>query len=144
MSTPLHMNRLWNRKRRSPSMTLSRFLLVSNISPPGRVNPIHTNFKYYTPLAAKNLSISLGLKNPNILLNICKCSTEKTPSTRDIGTQLYVNAIQSPVHCFQVIKKSFMSPSGIEPATHVLCHNISVTLPTLLCSSYFQDRILHT
>ena len=40
-----------------------------------------------TPLASKDLSISLGSKNPNILLNVCKYSTDKTYSTRDIGTQ---------------------------------------------------------
>ena len=37
-----------------------------------------------------------------------------------------------------------MSPSEIEPATDVLCHNVPVALPKLWSSSYFQDRILHT
>ena len=41
-------------------------------------------------------------------------------------------------------EKKYMSPSGIEPATDVLCHNISVALPTLLSSSYCQGRIFHT
>ena len=39
------------------------------------------------PLASKDLSISLGSKNPNIPLNVCKYPTEKTYPTRDIGTQ---------------------------------------------------------
>ena len=56
---------------------LSRFLLVSNVLfPPGCVDPFHTNFKQYIPLAAKDLSISLGSKNPYTPLNTCKCSTE--------------------------------------------------------------------
>ena len=47
----------------------SHFLLVSNVLfPPGCVNPFHTNFKQYIPLAAKDLSVSLGSKNQNIPL----------------------------------------------------------------------------
>ena len=52
--------------------------------------------------------------------------------------KLYVNAIQSPVHYYQIIKKTSLSPSGIEPATDVLCHNISVALPTLLPNSFLS------
>ena len=59
-----------------PLGDLSRFLLVSNVLSPRCVNPFHTNFKHYIPLAAKDLSISLGSKNPNIPLNTCKCSTK--------------------------------------------------------------------
>ena len=70
-----------------PLDDLSRFLLVSNVYPPESVNLFHTNYKHYIPLAAKDLNIFLGSKNPNIPLNVCKCSTEKTYSTRDIGTQ---------------------------------------------------------
>ena len=44
-----------------------------------------------TPLASKDLSIYPGSKNPNIPLNVCKYSTEKTYSTRDIGTQTVRN-----------------------------------------------------
>ena len=51
---------------------LSRFLLVSNVNPPGCMNPFHTNFKHYIPLAAKDLSISLSSKNSNIPPNVCK------------------------------------------------------------------------
>ena len=59
-----------------PLDDMSRFLLVSNVYfPPRCVNPFHTNFKQYIPLAAKDLSISLGSKNPNTLLNTCKCFT---------------------------------------------------------------------
>ena len=70
-----------------PLDDLSRFLLVSNVYSPRCVNPFHTSFKHYIPLAAKDLSISLGSKNSNIPLNVCKCSTTKTYSTRGIGTQ---------------------------------------------------------
>ena len=51
------------------------------------MNPFHNIFKQYIPLAARDLSISFVSKNPNIPLNVCKCSTEKTCSARDIGTQ---------------------------------------------------------
>ena len=33
---------------------------------------------------------------------------------------------QDPVLFYRIINKTPMSPSGIEPATDVLCHNISV------------------
>ena len=86
------------------------------------------------PLDSKGLNIPLVSKNPN---NVYKYFTEKTYSTRDIGTlKLYANVIQSSVLYYQIIKKTFLSPMGIEPATDVLCHNISVALPTLLSSSY--------
>ena len=49
------------------------------------MNPYHTNFKQYIPLATKDLSISLGSKNPNIPLNSCNYSTETAYSTRDIS-----------------------------------------------------------
>ena len=71
-----------------PLNDLSRFLLVSNVFiPPGCVNPFHIKFKHYIPLAAENLSISLGSKNSNIPFDVCKCSTKKTYSTWDIDTQ---------------------------------------------------------
>ena len=97
------------------------------------------------PLASKDLSISLGSKTPNIPLNVCKCYTEKTYSTRDIGTQTIRKSYsESSTLLPDYKKKTFMSLLRIEPATDVLCHNISVALPTLLPSSYCQDRILHT
>ena len=43
--------------------------------------------------------------------------------------KLHVNTIQSPVHYYQIIKKKFFVAMGIEPATYVLNHNISVALP---------------
>ena len=33
-----------------------------------------------------------------------------------------------------------MSPSGIEPATDVLCHDVSVAFPTLLSTSYAKSE----
>ena len=45
--------------------------------------------------------------------------------------KLYVNAIQSQYIIARLVKKSFLSPSRIEPVTYVLSHNISVVLPTL-------------
>ena len=86
------------------------------------------------PLASKGLSISLGSKNPNIPLNVCKYSTEKTYSTRDIGTQTVRKCYSGSSTLLPDYKKTFLSPSGIEPATDVLCHDISVALPTLLSS----------
>ena len=63
--------------RTSPSITFAVLVSLKRfIPPPGCVNPSHTNFKRYIPLAAKDLSISLGSNNPNIPLNTCKCSTE--------------------------------------------------------------------
>ena len=44
----------------------------------------------------------------------------------------YANITQNPVLFYQIIEIPLMSPAGIEPATDVLCHNISVALPTLL------------
>ena len=114
----------------------SRFLLVSNVSSPGCVNPFHTNFKHYIPLAAKDLSISLGSKNPNISLNVCKCSTEKIYSTRNIGTQTVSKCYSNSSTLLPDYKKTFLSPSGIEPATDVMCHNISVAPPTLLLLTF--------
>ena len=115
-----------------PNIPLDDVSRFSNVLfPPGCVTPFHTNFKDYIPLAVKDLSISLGSKNPNIPLNTCKCSTDIAL----LGTlvlKLYVNVIQSPEHHYQIIKKTFLSPSGIKPATYVLSHNISVTLPTFL------------
>ena len=108
------------------------------------MNPFHINFKHYVPVATKDLSISLGSKNPNIPLNVCKCSTEKTYSTRDIGSQTVRKCYSKSSTLLPDYKKTFMSPSGIEPVTDVLCHNISVAFPTVLCSSYFKDRISHT
>ena len=70
-----------------PLDDLSRFLIVSNVLFPRVREPFYTNFKQYISLAAKNLSISVGSKSPNIPLNFCKCSTEKAYFTRDIGTQ---------------------------------------------------------
>ena len=58
-----------------PLDDISHFL-VSNVLFRRGTNPFHTNFKQYTPLAAKDLSISLGSNSPNIPLNTCKCSTE--------------------------------------------------------------------
>ena len=43
--------------------------------------------------------------------------------------KLYVNAIQSPIHYYQIYKKNFLDAMEIEPATYVLNHNISVALP---------------
>ena len=55
----------------------------------------------------------------------------------------YANVIRSPVLYYRIYKKTFMSPSGIEPAMDVLYQNISVALPTLLSSCYDQVRIFH-
>ena len=97
---------------------LSHFLLVF-------VNPFHTNFKHI-PLAVKDL---------NIPLNVCKCSTEKIYSTRDIGTQTVRKCYSKSSPLIPDYKnKSFLSPSGIEPATDVLCHNISVVLSWISAS----------
>ena len=42
--------------------------------------------------------------------------------------KLHVDAIQSPVHYYQIIKKNFIVATGIEPVTYVLNYNISVAL----------------
>ena len=42
--------------------------------------------------------------------------------------KLHVNAIQSPVHYYQIIKKNFLDAMRIEPATYILNYNISVAL----------------
>ena len=39
---------------------------------------------------------------------------------------------QDPVLFYRIVNKTLMSPSGIEPATDVLCDNISVALSILL------------
>ena len=62
----------------------------------------------------------------------CKYSTGKTYSTRDIGTQTVCKCYLESSALLSDYKKTFLSPSGIEAATDVLCHNISVALPTLL------------
>ena len=105
----------------------------------GTVREVQPNI----PLASKDLSIYLGSKNPKISLNVCKYSTEKTYSTRDIGTQTVRKCYSESSTLLPDYKKTFMSLSGIEPATDVVFHNISVALLTLLPSSYCQDRILH-
>ena len=46
--------------------------------------------------------------------------------------KLYVNAIQSPIHYYQIIKKYLLDAMGIEPATYVLNHNISVAFPCFI------------
>ena len=88
--------------------------------------------------------MSLGSKNPNISLNVCKYSTKKTYSTRDIGTQTVRKCYSESSTLLPDYKKTFMSPSGIEPATDVLCHNFSSRSSNLITSSYCQVRILHT
>ena len=42
--------------------------------------------------------------------------------------KLHVDAIQSSVHYYQIIK-NFIVATGIEPVTYVLNYNISVALP---------------
>ena len=99
----------------------------------GCVNPFYTNVKQYIPLAAKDLSISLGSKNPNISSMSANALQRRLTLLGTLVLKLYVkNAIQSPVHYYQIIKKTFLSPSGIEPATDVLGHNISVALSRFL------------
>ena len=49
--------------------------------------------------------------------------------------KLHVNAIQSPVNFYQIIKKNNLDAMGIEPATCVLNHNISVILPCFILNS---------
>ena len=103
------------------------------------MNSFHNNFKRFIPLAAKDLSISLSLKHSNIPLNVCKCSTEKTYSTRDIGTQTIRKCNSKSSTLLQdYMYIYFLPPSGIEPATDVLYHNVSVALPTLYLS---DDRV---
>ena len=51
--------------------------------------------------------------------------------------KLYVNVIQSSVYCYQIIIKTFLSPSRFKPATDVVCHDISVSLPTLSSTLLF-------
>ena len=45
---------------------------------------------------------------------------------------LYVKANQSPVKYYQIIKKNVLDAMGIEPATYVLNHYISVVLPCFI------------
>ena len=47
---------------------------------------------------------------------------------------------QDPVLFYRIINKTLMSPSGIERATDVLCHNISVALSILLPSSFAKTE----
>ena len=54
-----------------------------------------------TPLTSKDLSISLGSKNPNIPPNVCKY--ERLTLLGILVLKLYANAIQSPVHYYQII-----------------------------------------
>ena len=114
---------------------LSRFLLVSNVLFPRVCEPVSHKFQTIYPPScegSKRLPRLEESEHPPQRLQMLY---------RDIALletllvlKLYVNAIQSPVHYYQVIKKPFLSPSGIEPATDVLCHNISVAIPTLLSS----------
>ena len=60
-----------------------------------------------------------------IPLNTCACSIE---TLLNLGN-LHVNAIQSPVHYYQIYKKKNIVVMGIEPGTYALNHNISVVLP---------------
>ena len=116
---------------------MSRFLLVSNVYfSPGCVNPFHTNFKQYIPLAAKDLSISFGSKNPNISLNTCTCSIE-TLLTWDIGTQTACKCNSKSSTLLPAYEKIFLVAMGIESATYVLNHNISVTLPCFILNSNY-------
>ena len=88
------------------------------------------------PLASKDINIPLGSKNSNIPLNVCKYSTEKTYSTREIGTQTARKCYSESSTLLPDYKKTFLSSSGIAPSADVLCLNISVALPTILSSSY--------
>ena len=96
------------------------------------------------PLASKNLGICLSSKSLNIPLNVCTYSTEKTYSTRDVGTQTARKRYsESSTLLLPDYKKYILSPSGIEPATDVLGHTPfqPYYLPG---SSYCQVRVLHT
>ena len=115
-----------------PLEDISRSLLVSNVLfPPGCVNMFHTNFEQYIPPTAKDLCISIGSKKPNVPPQYLQMLYRDIALLGTLVLKLYVNAIQSPVHNYQIIKKiHILSPSGIKPATDVLSHNISVAFPT--------------
>ena len=92
------------------------------------MNPYHTNFKQYIPLATKDISISLGDEfkhSPQYLHMLYR----DIASLGILVLKLHVNAIQSPVYYYQIYKKKFLVTMGIEPGTYVLNHNISVALP---------------
>ena len=57
--------------------------------------------------------------------------------------KLHVNAIQSPVHYYQIIKENFLVATGIEPATYLLNHNISVVLPRFITLSQLLLKQVH-
>ena len=87
--------------------------------PLGSGNPFHTHFKQYIPLATKN---------PN-LPSITVYALQRHARLGILVLKLHVNAIQSPVHYYQIYKKNFLVVMGIEPGTYVMNYNISVTLP---------------
>ena len=144
ISTPLHMKRLWNRMRTSPSMTQAVSCWSQTFYFPGCVNPFHTNFKHYIPLAAKDLSISLGSKSPNIPLNVCKCSTEKTYSTRDIGTQTVRKCYSKSSILLPDYKKLSCRHRGLNPPRTFCAIIFQLLFQPYYLRSCFQDRILYT
>ena len=63
-------------------------------------------------LASKGPNIPLGSKNPNIPLNVCKYSTEKTYSTRYIGTQTVCKCYSESSNLLPDDKKNFLVATG--------------------------------
>ena len=95
------------------------------------MNPFHTNFKHYIPLAAKD---------PNIPLNVCKCSTEKTYSTRDIGTQTIRKCYSKSSTLLPDYKKKLSCRHrGLNPQ-----RTFYAIIFQLLCQPYYRIVIANT
>ena len=53
-----------------------------------------------------------------------------------LSFKLHVNAIQSPVHYYQIIKKNFIVATGIEPMTYVRSELQYFSFSSMIYSTY--------
>ena len=113
------MKWLWNRIRTSPPWLKPFLTSLKRLIPTGAGTCFTLISNIISPqLLSRSLQYLQVLPREDLLYK--EFSTLKP----------YENITRGPVFFYQ-IKKAFMSPSEIEPATDVLCHNISVALPTL-------------